>query len=58
MSPTATLAKMDELGAHYDREVLEWRDLIIKKMKSSGKYKFMDFIIQSYIHVNALITQL
>ena len=30
------MAKMDEVGSKYDREVIEWRDNIVKRMQSAG----------------------
>ena len=49
VSPTAVLNKMDELGAHHDREMLEWRDLIITKMNSSGMDKLVDHVFMHYL---------
>ena len=36
VSPNATLAKMDEVGSNYDREVIQWRDNIVKRMQFAG----------------------
>ena len=44
MTPSATLSKMDEIGSNYNSEVLEWRDMVMKRMMSNGTFDIV------YIH--------